>query len=289
MKNYQWLIRREFWENKAIWIMPAVLGALLVLTSLFGTVTGDIHVAGNGAASGIPLLLSGKVLLLSVSSIFFMLMSIYSTWYLLDSLYADRKDRSVLFWKSLPITDTEVVLSKLLTALVVIPMVYWVAANLTALLVAFIVAVRAGAAIGSTLWHLDLWLQIEILWIYVIITAAIWYLPVAAWLMLVSAWAKRAVLLWSALPLIAVLLVERWLFGSQIIAHLLLSRTFSGFLPAIFASRGDPTDTLVNSPGPIWSVMDLAGFVSSPAAWIGVLVGIALLYGAIQMRLRRIE
>ncbi len=288
MKNYQWLIRREIWENKAIWIIPAALAVLLVLTSLFGTLTGDILLGGSSASPGNTLTLSGKILLLSVSSVFVILLPIYSSWYLLDSLYADRKDRSVLFWKSLPITDTEVVLSKLLTALIIIPFVYWVIANLTALLVAFIVAVRAGAAISGAVWRLDLWLQIETLWIYLIITAAIWYLPVAAWLMLVSAWAKRAVLLWTVLPLMAALLVERWFLGGQIFAQLVLNRIFTGFLPAILASRGD-SDTFVNNPAPIWSMLDPRGFVSSYSAWVGVLVGVALLYGAIQMRSRRIE
>ena len=95
-------------------------------------------------------------------------MTIYSTWYLLDCLYADRKDRSVLFWKSLPISDTATVLSKLFIGLIAIPIVYFAAADLSTLLMAFIISVRAHSSLGSALWQPDLWLQLQVLWLYVI-------------------------------------------------------------------------------------------------------------------------
>ena len=87
--------------------------------------------------------------------------------------------------------------------LIVIPLVYFVAADSPTLLMAFIVSMRAHAYVGSALWQPDLWLQLQVLWLYLIVTTAIWYLPVAGWLMLVSAWAKRAVMLWSILPPLA--------------------------------------------------------------------------------------
>ncbi len=131
------------------------------------------------------------------------------TWYLLDCLYADRKDRSILFWKSLPISDTATVLCKLLVGMIIIPLVYFAAADATALIAPSSSRYGRRASIGSSLWHGDVWVQIQVLWMYVIVTTAIWYLPVAGWLMLVSAWAKRAVMLWAVLPPLA------WLISSS--------------------------------------------------------------------------
>src|SRR6202051_2161577 len=142
-----WLVRREFWENRAIWMIPAVIGGFMVLIALFGRI--DLL----AIPSQVPSQAVGGGFLLAVGATFFVVLSIYSTWYLLDCLYADRKDRSVLFWKSLPISDTTTVMSKLAPALLVIPLVYFVAGDLTSLLMAFIVSVRASALVGGALWH----------------------------------------------------------------------------------------------------------------------------------------
>jgi ABC-2 type transport system permease protein len=288
MNTTIWLVRREFWENRAIWMIPAVIGGCMILIALFGRV--DLM----SLTSQVPNRVVREGFLVAVGATFFAVMSIYSTWYLLDCLYADRKDRSVLFWKSLPISDTTTVLSKLATALIVIPVVYFAAADLTTLLMAFIISVRASSFIGGVLWHADLWLQLQVLWLYMIVTTAIWYLPIAAYLMVVSAWAKRAVMLWSILPPIALLLAERWFFGTQVIADQLQERLF-GFSRLAFHSgapgswqNGAEYDT-AGATDSIWNFLNIGGFLSSPATWIGAAAGAALIVCAIQLRTRRTE
>ena len=290
MNTYSWLIRREFWENRAIWMIPAILGGLMVLVALFGKVD----------QISIPLQLPSQAIgggfLLAVGVTFVVVMTIYSTWYLLDCLYADRKDRSVLFWKSMPISDTATVLSKLATSLIVIPLVYCAAADATALIIAFIVSVRASSFIGGALWHGNVWLQLQVLWLYVIATSAIWYLPIAAYLLVVSAWAKRAVMLWSLLPPIGLMLIERWFFGTHVIASQ-LGRRLAGAARLTFR---DPegccswVTTVVDKdtirmPVSIWGFLNPGGFLSSPETWVGVAVGVALLAVAVQLRMRRTE
>jgi len=294
MNTINWLIRREFWENRAIWMIPAVIGALLVLAALFG---------GYRALGGVDLTTVRSVVqagaidgMIMIAVVFFLIMSIYSTWYLLDCLYADRKDRSVLFWKSLPISDTVTVLCKLATALIVIPVVYFAAADLTTLLMAFIISVRASSYMGSALWRGDLWLQVQALWIYLIVTTAIWYLPVAGWLLVVSAWAKRAVMLWSILPPLALILVERLFLGTHVIADQLGTR-LGGYLS--FAFHPNPngetwvTTTIDNdtikTPVSLIQFLDVHGFFASPDTWIGAAAGIGLVLCAIQLRMRRTE
>jgi ABC-2 type transport system permease protein len=289
MNTYMWLVRREFWENRAIWTIPSVIGGFMILAALFGRV----HLMP--IPSEVPSLAVGEVFLVTVGATFFAVMSIYSTWYLLDCLYADRKDRSILFWKSLPISDTTTVVSKLATALIVIPLVYFAAADLTTLLMAFIVSVRLSSSIGGALWHADLWMQLQALWLYLIVTSAIWYLPLAGYLLVVSAWAKRAVMLWSILPPIALLLVERWFLGTHVIADQIWERLV-GLVMAFHTHPGEgawivtPSDHgTIRTPAGIWSFLDAGGFFSSPETWIGAAVGVALIVCAIQLRMRRTE
>ena len=289
MNTYLWLLRREFWENRAIWVVPAILGGLLLLTALFGR--GDILVIDTPPRGHIP----GGIFLFAFGAAFFVVMSIYSTWYLLDCLYADRKDRSILFWKSLPISDTATVMSKLITAFIVIPFVYFAAADLTTLLMAFIISVRARGFVGASLWQPDVWLQLQVMWLYLIVTTAVWFLPFAGWLLTVSAWAKRAVMLWSILPLLALYWGESWIFGTHVVAGQIGQRLM-GYVPLAFhkspqgefwVTRAFGSDR--DPAGSVWTLLNPAGFFASPQTWIGVAVGIALILCAIQLRLRRTE
>ena len=295
MNTYVWLMRREFWENRAIWLVPAALGALLVLAALFG----GYRVVGAVDLTTVRAVIQAGALdgMLMISMTFFGVMAIYSTWYLLDCLYGDRKDRSILFWKSMPITDSATVMAKLAMALIVIPLCYFAFADLTTLLMAFIISVRS-ASIGSSLWRGDLWLEIQGLWLYLIVTTAIWYLPIAGWLLVVSAWAKRAVILWSILPPLAVILAERVFLGTHEIARQLGARL--GLLSyASHAFQYVPgTENWVNTeighdtitaPVSVYRFVNAGGFFSSPETWIGAAVGIGLIVCAIQLRMRRTE
>jgi ABC-2 type transport system permease protein len=288
MNTSTWLIRREFWENRAIWMIPAVFGALLILGALFGQVSlprlttpEQMH----EAAAAYQVI---------VGAMFYVVMSVYATWYLLDCLYADRRDRSILFWKSLPISDAKTVLSKLVVGMVLIPLVYFAAADTTALISAFILSIRARASIGSALWQPDVWWQIQVLWVYCIVTTAIWYLPIAGWLMLVSAWAKRAVMLWAILPPLVAYILERAFLGTQVIGHALAVRlaglpyvAFNGAKHVWTEGKGVVDNEGV--PVSVWHLINPSGFFTSAETWIGAAVGIALIVGAIQLRTRRTE
>ena len=290
MNTFVWLIRREFWENRAIWTLPAGIGAALILGALFGRI--DIVASTTPEQTRIV----GGFVLFAFGVTFFAVMSLYSTWYLLDCLYADRKDHSVLFWKSLPISDTASVLAKLCTGLIVIPLVYFLAADVTTLLLAFIISVRARNSFASALWQPDVWLQLQALWSYLIVTTAIWYLPFAGWLIVVSAWARRAVMLWSVMPLLAAYLLERWFLGTHYVGTQLVDRTL-GYIPRAFHDFSDRrgwVSTIVDNdtislPDSVWRMLDPVGFLSSPATWLGAAFGAALVFVAIQLRLRRTD
>ncbi len=290
MNRFIWLVRRELWENRAIWTIPAFTAAALILATLFGRVQIEelTSVEQMRAASALVLIGFGAV--------FFGIMSVYSTWYLIDCLYTERKDRSILFWKSLPIADSASVLAKLCTALVAIPLVYLAATDAATLVIAFIVSVRARATLGGALFQPGLWLQLQALWMYGIAAAALWYLPLAGWLLVVSAWARRAATLWAVMPPLAVVLLEKAFLGSHAVADLLGDRIAGFYGVAFHANRGasgmvrlgDGADSIV-APASLWQLPDPGGFLSRPATWTGVLVGAALVYAAVQLRWRRVE
>jgi ABC-2 type transport system permease protein len=289
MNISNWLIRREFWENRAIWMIPAVFGGLLLLAALFGQVSIPRLTTPHESEE------AASAFLVVVGAMFYLVMGVYSTWYLLDCLYTDRKDRSILFWKSLPISDATTVLCKLLVGMIIIPLVYFAAADATALIAAFILSIRARASIGSSLWNGDVWWQVQILWLYAIVTTAVWFLPVAGWLMLVSAYAKRAVMLWAVLPPLLLYILERVFFGTHNVGRIIIRRLTA--LPAVsfngskynWTHAEGVMDNAGSATPSVWHLINPSGFFSSAETWIGVAVGIVLIVIAIQLRMRRSE
>jgi len=277
MNTYLWLIRRELWERRSIWIVPGVISALAIVVSLFGKTQfyalnspGDIRMVGAGFLG-------------AVSALFVTVMLLCVSLYYLDCLYDDRRDRSILFWKSLPVSDSATVFSKLFMGLLVFPLVYYVATEVTALITGLILSIRAHSMVGGALWQGDLWLQIQVLWLWVIVSSAIWYLPVVGWFLLVSATVKRAPMLWSVLPFLVVFVLEFFLLRTHYVPWL-LGRRFGGYFPAAFHGNMDPEQL-----GSLLQMVNIAGFFASPQTWIGFAVGVGLIAATIQVRMRRAE
>jgi ABC-2 type transport system permease protein len=141
-----------------------------------------------------------------------------------------------------------------------------------------------------------MWLQLQVLWAYLMLTAAIWYLPVAGWLLLVSAWAKRAVILWAIVPPLGVMLAERLFIGSNVCARVVVGRLahYPGHALADVEHKahwvsGPGGDGIIGTTSSVWSMLDPIGFLTSAATWIGVIAGAAMIAGAIQLRIRRAE
>jgi len=285
MKTYSWLMRREFWEFRATWLIPAVVGGVLIISALFGRIdmtAFDSHLAALNL---------GTIYLVGLAVLFYAVMSIYSSWYLMDCLYNDRRDRSILFWKSLPVSDSQTVLSKLFMGLAVIPLVFMVAADLTSLLMAFVISIRA-RSFSAVLWNPQTWFQVQVLWLYVIATTAIWYLPIAGWLMLVSAWAKRAVMLWTLLPPLVLYMIEKWFLNTHVVQNV-LGRRLVGYAAVAYHGNeqwiNDNMSDAATGPVSVWRFINPAGFFSSLEVWIGLAVGVAMIVGTIQLRMRRSE
>lgn len=292
------LIRREFWEHRAFVFAPAIVAAIVLVIALMSG-SDYVHIADElpehmntlqGRSAIVAWVLAG------ISFPFTSVMTIVVFFYLLDSLYADRKDRSVLFWKSLPLSDTVTVLAKLLTAAVVIPLLTLAVVFVTNLFAAFISSVRLSGVshldVWSTVWQPMVWLRVHAVLLYGLIASALWYLPLAAWLMLASAWARRAVILWAALPPLLAMFVEERLFDTNHLFDLLAHRLV-GWLPIAF----DRDEVIRHSveikgdhmpwPERVADMIDPVGFVSSVGLWGGLLVAGLLIWATIVIRRRR--
>jgi len=297
------LVKREIWEHRSIYVTPAAIASIVTLGVLAGlmfasgfTAELDIAIFGAQNLAGDPERKAAlTVFFLGTSWIFIVAVAILTVFYCLDSLYAERKDKSILFWRSLPVTDAETVVSKLLTALVVIPAVTVLGIIVTHLINLIVVSIwvsMKGGDSGILIWGsislLDNWLAAFI----VVIASGMWMSPFVGWFLLVSAYTKRSPLLMAFMPLILIGLLEGIIFRSHIFAENVLARGDGlplfriGNIERFFDEdewrvAEDATSLLVH--------LDVVQFVTSPAMWAGVVVCGLLSTGAIYVRRFRDE
>ena len=292
MNRFIWLVRREVWEHKAIWVAPLIVIGCLVLLVL----TGNVHLGPFGGHDDATIFnevsreMQMKLLVVvyaGLALVVFMVMGIVAFFYSIDSLYADRRDRSVLFWKSLPLSDVETVLSKFAVALVVIPLVALVASAVAQLVIATGGSARLSMSglSGGLMWEPQALLggfMVAFLWC---VTAMLWYSPIVAYLMLASAWAPRGPFLWAVLPPVALWVLERVVVGSEHVGDFITDRLFG--LYRLLGARGDVND--LSEIGNVDLVGSLREFYASPELWLGFAAAFLLLAGAVWVRRYRDE
>ena len=254
------LIKREFWENKgAIRTTPLVIGGFYVVAILMGVITMS-HFDADGYTTRMAIEELGKmssdvretVLYQGglASSVFFtIVMSFVVFFYLLGALFDDRKDRSILFWKSLPASDTLTIASKLLTAMVLIPLSFLAVLIVTHIVIGLVLSVTIAVSDGNP-WTLliaetsplKVWGMIAVSWF----AHSIWSLPLYGWLLLVSAFAPRVPLLFATLPPLIFSVLQGWI-------EFLQSFTLSGNLGSLIK------DWFFNSPAILTAQVDDTG------------------------------
>jgi len=274
-----WSIRRELWENR--WI---VIGQLAVAgVYLFAYLISLRHLrspAWQVPAHHMEMVAAPYDIAAGLMMGTLILMSLF---YSADALHGERRDRSILFWKSLPVSDLTTVLAKAGVLLVVLPLLTFtvtVAMHVIMLLLNSVVLAANGMSVVS-LWRelgiFRVWTQL----LYHLLTAhALWPFPVFCWLLLVSGWARRATLLWAALPVVAIAGIEKLVFNSTYFIALVGRRLIGGSAP-IDITHGDMF--------PLGSMTHLTPlrFLGAPGLWMGLLFAAACL--VVAMRLRRYQ
>jgi ABC-2 type transport system permease protein len=279
MNSLYWAVRREVWENRSIYLAPLAVAGLFLAGFLISAarLPGKMRAAAaldpiqqhHLVAQHYPIAAGAMMLTTLVVGVF----------YSLDALYGERRDRSILFWKSLPVSDLTTVLSKAITPVAILPLVTFAVAvgmQTVMLLVSTAILLASGLSV-ATLWsHGALFQSWPMLLHHLVIVHGIWYAPIYAWLLLVSAWARRAPFLWATLPLLAIGVVERIAFNTSHFGTLLAQRLIGGPGGDDFMARSLSMDPLMHfAPG---------AFLTSPGLWIGLAVAGAFLAAAVRVR-----
>jgi ABC-2 type transport system permease protein len=278
-RPFYWSIRRELWEHRSIYVAPLaiagviLLGFMFVLVPLPHTLRSAMALdpARQREALARPYHVAAGLIMGAAF--------IVSIFYSLDALYGERRDRSILFWKSLPVSDLTTVLAKASIPLVVLPAVAFVITAVTEsimLLLGGVVVLASGLSI-ATLWtRLELY-QTTLMLLYHLVTVhMLWYAPLYAWLLLISAWARRAPFLWAVLPPFAIAIFEKIAFHSSHFVAFLEYRV-SGGREAVNNMQGNfPLDPAMHlTPGM---------FLATPGLWLGLIFAAIFLAAAARIR-----
>jgi len=309
------LLRRELWEHRSLWIAPLVWVGILVIMSTWGTfqLTRDNDFGEFASATSIEELQDlsesdrreiEKAMALDsdrgqtvfavsyfmISLLISGFMSIVVFFYLIDSLFSERRDRSILFWKSLPVSDTQVVLSKFVMAMLVVPIGVILLSAVTQLVLLGIWNLRfSNSVIGLMTpdWDMGSWFRAQVIEAGTMLGGVMWYAPIAAYFLLLSVWVKRLVFLWAVIPLVAAPLLEFLFLRTSHVAEFLGHR-FGGFvdkmnIDPVTVRIGDH-DNHMPRVQELYDAFQLSGMFTSLETWVGMAAAAGLLFLAIRIR-----
>lgn len=290
------LLKREVWEHSALWVAPLVVTVALLIGAIFGRAytprSLPISIGNAAVTSQSAQALATTMLVVIQQGLQNFVMTFVIWFYATSCLYNERRDRSILFWKSMPVSDAKTVLSKYLIALIAEPLYVYVVTLLTTLAAAGIFAIRGFSGSGPlNVWDGVAWVRAQAFALEWLVFAVLWYAPLTAYLLLVSAWARRNVQLWALSPLVPII-VERIAFGTHYLSTWLVYRLLPGWQsqweqwferlftgPFFNASGGSSV-----AGGQLFAGMEpLRGF-QNVDLWIGLAVAAALLYAAVRIR-----
>ena len=274
-----WSMRRELAEYRSLYLAPlaaagtALFGFLISMIGLPHRMGGlsALHSVHERESIALPYDIAAGVMMAT--------MILVIVFYCADALYGERRDRSILFWKSLPVSDLTTVLAKASIPFVVLPLITFVitiALQFIMLLLNSAVLLASGKNV-ATLWTQLSVIQMWPLLFYHLLTAhLLWPAPVYCWVLLVSGWARRATLLWAALPIVAIAGFEKLVFQTSHFPALIGNRFIGDTSAAVSTPGTFPTDPMTHiTPGM---------FLSTPGLWIGLVIAAGFLAAAVRLR-----
>ena len=279
---FRWSVRRELWEHRSIYLAPLAIAALVLVAFFFHagayiaamTLVGKLPPEKQVFTAVMPYSLAAAVVLLSGW--------IVGIFYCLDALNGERRDRSILFWKSMPVSDVTTVLSKAFIPMAVIPVAVCAIALATqaVMLVAHSAILLAKGIDLGELWGRLPFVQMPIAMLYGMAIHTLWFAPIVGWLLLVSAWSRRATFAWAFLPFFAAYAFETIAFGTSYVPQFLRSRV-TGAMAHAFKPNA------MREPITQLSQLDPLRFLAAPGLWWGLVFAVAFVALAIRLRRHR--
>ena len=279
-RQFAWSVRREIWENRSLYLAPIAVAGIFLVGFFISLVRlpERIRAAAPDPAQLQEVIEQPYVIVAIVLMAIYLLVAVF---YCLDALYGERRDRSLLFWKSMPVSDLTTVLSKASIPILVLPLVTFavtVATSFVMLLTSSIVLAGAGLS-ATTPWTRVPFFEMTVTnFLHVVVFHGIWWAPFYGWLLLASAWAKRAPLLWAALPPVAIGALERIAFGTSYFAGLVQYRLVGGM------ESGPPVDSMTMD---MLALRPLGQFLIGPGMWVGLAITAAFLFVAARLHRSR--
>jgi ABC-2 type transport system permease protein len=269
-----WSVRRELWENRYIYVAPLAVAVVVLFGFLIATIGRAVSIPDPARRSAVLSEPTDFAALLIMGVAF-----VVGIFYSLDALHGERRDRSILFWKSLPVSDLTTVLSKASIPLVVVPLLSFVLTIATQLVMLLLSTAVLGASGQSVvaLWTHAAPFQMSLMLLYHLLAVhVLWYAPIYGWLLLVSAGARRATFLWAALPWAAICIVEKIAFHTSHFLAFLGYRISGGAAGGSFMGDSASMDPLMHlTPGK---------FLVTPGLWIGLAFFAACIAATVRLR-----
>jgi ABC-2 type transport system permease protein len=280
-RPFYWSVRREIWENRAIYIAPLAVAGVVICGFMI-----RVHKLPTTIRTALALEPQKQramiVMPFDVAAVLILLTTlIIGAFYCLDALQVERRDRSILFWKSLPVSDVTTVLSKIIIPLVILPVVVFPVILVTQVVMVLLSCmVLAGHGLSpATLLSQLKFFPSSLSLLYGLIVIPLWHAPIYAWFLMASAWARRMAVLWALLPVLALGIAEKIAFNTTHVINLIVYRLFGWFMQA-FQTPPDgsfPLDPL--------AMLTPARYLATPGLWSGLIA--AAIFLAVATRLRR--
>jgi len=279
-RRLYWTMRREFWENRSLYLVPVTVAALFLAGFLISVLHPSVHMHTGMSLDPVH----QQEQHYNIASLFIMGTTLLVVMmYCVDALYSERRDRSVLFWKSLPVSDVTTVVAKAAIPVLVMPLLMFAVTVVTQavmLLLSSVVMLARGQNVAALWTHLRLFQMSLGLLFHLVAIHGFWYAPIYCWLLLVSAFARRAPFLWVVLPPLAIGVVEKIAFNTSHFGAFLAHRFFGGPAEdAPFVGDSMTMDALT------W--VDVGRFLADPGLWTGLLAAAAFLALAVWLRRSR--
>jgi ABC-2 type transport system permease protein len=273
---FYWSVRRELWENRSIYVAPLIVAVVVLFGFLVSTIGLPerrqavllLEPAKARAAIETPYNVAAMMLIFTAF--------IVGAFYCLDALHGERRDRSILFWKSLPVSDVTTLLSKATIPLAVLPLITFaiiMATQFVMLLWTSMLLMAHNMSPASTWTNVPFFQECLIL-LYGLVAIALWHAPIYGWALFVSGWARRATFLWAIVPLLAIGFFEKITFGTSHFASMLKDRLL-GFAPEAFAFNAHSIDCPQLTP---------LKYLSTPGLWLGLVFAAAFVFAAVRQR-----
>ncbi len=290
-RPFYWSVRRELWENRSIYIAPLAAGAVFLFGFLISLVALPHKMRAlsaldpaqpHGGVGACPFCGNAVTKPYEFAAGLFMATAmIVGVFYCLDALHGERRDRSILFWKSLPVSDVTTVLAKASIPYVILPLLtvaLTVVTQFILLLLGSAVLSAHGMSVANYWAQVSLFQMSLMLFYHLFTVHVLGHAPFYAWFLLVSAWARRAAFLWAFLPPLAIMAVEKIAFNTTYFANMLGDALSGGTEAVPFPGRMPIHPGMQLTPG---------HWLFTPGLWIGLAITAAFLFAAVRLRRNR--